>query len=471
MKYIIIGGGPAGLSLAYTLASNDIGVEVIEKNEQLGGSWNSQWVETDYWSENAPRVLTYSDNTKRFLEEIGITTDDLGSIYGDYFRTNFKIVSFIAKYFTVTDYAIFTNAAVKYNIVDEPITMHEWLTNSDMSNLAKNAIRIICITICDIPKKTNVNDFFGSISAASAFTQFKQPNKWHHLIETKLASMPHVTIKKKTMVNKLLENNNKITGVVCKHLDTGMTETKTADKVVLCTQSDGILNVIENSNAAVQNNWKPFKEMALWCQTTFYSAFSFQLHFSETVEFPEEWCWSCESEWSIIILPISNWVTNFTKNLNVKTVWSCCIIDMETKSSVLNKTPNQCTKNEIVQECLRQIKKNANIPQPYHVTTSVGLEKKNGRWVSINTGFTRGEKDYLPMKGKIDNLFALGCFTKPTRASISYMETAITSVVGYLSTYEKTIRGFHKPTYNDDVVQMITFLLISGILANKLSLA
>ena len=52
MKYIIVGSGPTGLSLAYTLSYNFKDVTVIEKDSQLGGSWNSQWIDNKYWSEN-----------------------------------------------------------------------------------------------------------------------------------------------------------------------------------------------------------------------------------------------------------------------------------------------------------------------------------------------------------------------------------------------------------------------------------
>ena len=141
---------------------------------------------------------------------------------------------------------------------------------------------------------------------------------------------------------------------------------------------------------------------------------------------------------------------------------------METKSKYLEKTPNECSKDEIVHECLRQIRTKENIPNPYHITTSVGLKKQGKTWVSSNTGFTRGKLDYLPMKGKIDNLFALGCFTRPDRPSISYMETAISSVVKYMLTYEKEMEGFHKPKNN--ILKIIVLITLSNILANKIKL-
>ena len=61
MKYVIIGAGPTGLSLAHVLANNGYEVDIIERDSQLGGSWNSQWKEGKYFSENSPRVLGYTN--------------------------------------------------------------------------------------------------------------------------------------------------------------------------------------------------------------------------------------------------------------------------------------------------------------------------------------------------------------------------------------------------------------------------
>ena len=84
MKYVIVGGGPTGLSLAHVLANNGYEVDIIERDSQLGGSWNSQWKEGKYFSENSPRVLIYSNIVVRdFFYNIGMQDEDYGSIYGN----------------------------------------------------------------------------------------------------------------------------------------------------------------------------------------------------------------------------------------------------------------------------------------------------------------------------------------------------------------------------------------------------
>ena len=68
-----------------------------------------------------------------------------------------------------------------------------------------------------------------------------------------------------------------------------------------------------------KNNWKDFKSMKHWCDNTYYSGFGFQLQFDEIVKFPSFWCWSCVGDWTVIILPVSNWLDNPSKDNKIKT--------------------------------------------------------------------------------------------------------------------------------------------------------
>mgnify|MGYP001356560894 CR=1 FL=1 len=220
-KYIIVGGGPTGLSLAYLLGVNGHHIELYEQNGQLGGSWNSQWIDDLYWSENAPRVLGYSGNTKFFLNLIGIKNSDLEDIYGNYITTNLKIVSFIWNYFTIKDYLIFSKSILKYKFYMENITVKDWFIKSGLSKKAKEAIKTVCITIADRPDKTNINDFFGSMGSIT-LKQFKDSNKWHQLVENKLNNFPNVKIFKNTRIDELYEKKNKISGILCVNLKKGI---------------------------------------------------------------------------------------------------------------------------------------------------------------------------------------------------------------------------------------------------------
>ena len=442
MKYIIVGAGPTGLSLAYALALNHIEIDIIEKDTQLGGSWNSQWIEDKYFSENAPRVFSYHGNTKKLMNHIGMTNKDFADIYGNFFQTNLKFFYFIYQFFELKDYFIFLLASIKYKFIRENITLQTWLDQSNMSLSGKKAVKILSILVCDTSSNTNINDFFGTITLAS-FKQMREPNKWHELIVLALNYLPHVHVYRNTTVVNILHelNSTEVTGVQIRHNKTKLQQMRYGDRVVLCTQSSGIAPILNNSSIIVKYNWKGFGTLNYWSKNTYYSGFGFQLHFKEKIEFPSQWCWSCVGSWTVIILPVSNWLKTYSKDPLVQTVWSCCIVDLESMSKAIKKTANECDdKEEVVAECLRQINAAHNIPQPYIITTSEGLKKENDKWLSKNTGFTQKTLGELPMKGYLSNLFALGCFTKKENPTIAYMGSAVNAASDFLKHYEPNLR-------------------------------
>ena len=437
MDYIIIGGGPTGLSLAYYLVKLNYKVTLIEKDNLLGGSWNSYWIDNKYFSENSPRVLggfSYSSNMK-FFKDIGMKDEDFYPIYGNFIESNLKISKFISESFTIKDYFIFGAAFLKYGFSKNKMVMSEWMDSVSLSKFAKNSIRIISITICDLPENTNVTNFFGSLSMTN-LKQMKEPDKWVNLLEEYFSSKNNISIFKNMKVTELVSEKDKITEVHCYDNYHHKKKILKANKIVICTQSNNIYPILKNSNQLIRNNWFPESKMKKWSEETFYSGFGFQLHFDFDVKFPKTWCWSCMSEWTIIILPVSDWLTTKSKDTSIKTVWSCCIIDMDTKSKNINKTANECSKDEVIDECMYQLNLLYKIPTPKVITISPGINKKNGKWESLNTGFTRNKMDYLPIKGKLDNLFALGCFTYSKNYVIANMETATDATLHFLDLYE-----------------------------------
>ena len=454
MKYTIIGAGPCGLSLAYILSLNNINVDIIEQSNQFGGSWNSQWIEDKYFSENSPRVLINSGYTKLFLDSIGINNSDLDVVYGSVIGTNLKILKFMYKFFNFCDYFKFVYYIILYKIITSNYTVQDILDDSSLSKDCKKFITIFSILINAPPNQTNMNDFAGTLNlSTTGFQQFKEPNKWHEILEYKFKKMKNVNIYKNTKINKILLKNNKVHQIVSD--DNKIFET---DKVFLCTQSTGILNILENSDLRVKNNWFKFDYFKEWCKNTSYNGLSFQLHFDSIVDYTDDWCWSCNTDWFIIITPVSNWLKVISKDSKIKTVWSCTIVSQNVKSKNINKTANECNIDEFINESLFQINQKLKIPKPYKITVSENLKKIDNEWKSYNTGFTRGKYEYLPMKGNIKNLFALGSFTDTSYSHVSFMETSIRASIIYLNKYEKNMIGFH--TEDNKFLNLIILIII-----------
>lgn len=469
-EYIIIGAGPTGMSLAYNLAKNDISVIVLEKSESVGGSWNSEFIDRKYFAENSPRVLFNTGPHMDFLYEIGMRDEDFANIYGNIAVTYFQMLSFLLSNIEFQDYSIIIKAVVRYSFtnVNTNTSLAEWLSESSMSEKGKNMIRKISILISDIPEKTNVVDFFNTITPKGMnFIQMRDPNKWHNLLKERFKKMKNIRILTNCEVRSLSGFSKSSLNFKIQQAEYFDHKSKkkmiiNAKRFVLCCQSDAICRILQQSDDIIHNNWNSIEWMSDWCEKTQYNSIGFQFHFKKDVVFPSKWNWSVDTDWSLIIQPVSNWLTNISRDDNIKTVWSCCIIDFYTKSERIKKSPNECTIEEIISESIRQLREiYETLPDPDVVTVSSGLHFKNDKWISKNSGFTRGVHDYLPIHGKsCSNLFALGCFTKTT-PSISHMGKAVEATEKFLDEFEKrVIERIFSRTWMDRNINILLLLLV-----------
>ena len=139
MKYIIVGGGPSGLSLAHGLIQGGHDVDIVEKNTQLGGSWNSQWIEQKYWSENSPRILFYgSPNLKSFLNDLGINKEHVSVVYGNYMQLLFKTMRTSLTFLNFFDIVKITSKIIREKLTSEKhTTVQDWLDKSTLTKDGK----------------------------------------------------------------------------------------------------------------------------------------------------------------------------------------------------------------------------------------------------------------------------------------------------------------------------------------------
>ena len=464
--YVIVGGGPTGLCIAWVLAYNNHKVCLIEADSILGGSWNVHWKDGKYWSENSPRVLINEGVHIDFLKSIGMEDNGFSKIYGSTFEMFTKFYDFLKQYLIFSDYLKLLNGIIHYTFhKDDNKTFEEWMVENKISCDGKKALTIFSITINDIPEKTSAYEVFKTIQPPNrGLIQMNEPNKWTQLIEDQFMNMKNVQILKNTRVEYLEYNQGLIQSCLCFDKIKKRTFKIHGERFVLCTQSSGLWSILQKSSTSVKNNWKNEYEMEQWVKHTHYNGFGFQLHFTETVEYPHKWCWVCEGEWNVIILPVSQWLVEYSKDDKIKTVWSCVVTKTNAKSMNIGKTLNECEKDEAIQECMRQIhlkySEYGNLPKPFKVTTSDGLKRINGKWKSKNTGFTKGKYDYLEMKGNIDNLYAVGCFNK-TINQVANMETAIESSMNYLKTYENVKNPIKK---SDQSNKKLIFLFVVCVL-------
>jgi len=396
--YAIIGGGPTGLTLAYKLMKKNYKIVLIEKESQLGGCWKVEWEKDGYFTEHSPRVLIHDYNSQffDFMKEINYDyKKNIVYTYGDSKESISKIFNFFIKKFSFTD--LFKLFIFKL-IGTGNDTVEEWYNKWHISFNGKLALRVLSILMANSPKKLLMSEIFSLFMLSLQKTniyQFKDNMEWINYVENKLNS---VDIIKNNGIKKIITSNNNIKNII---LNDNM-EIK-AKEYILCLPPLALNKILKESN--IQNNFK--QNMELWTQNSYYISFGFQIHFKYFPEdiYNKEWCFSCTNDYNLIILPTSNYATEFTKNDDIKAVWSCTIVDTDIYIERLKRTINQMTKYEIIDDIidLLNIDKNNVIVTFYNRTENI-----DGKWYSKDSAFSVGKSGVLPIKGKINNLFTVG---------------------------------------------------------------
>jgi len=292
--------------------------------------------------------------------------------------------------------------------------------------------------------------------------QFKEPNKWHELVEQKIKNK--ALIYKNTEIIRINSTETTITDIITTNKKNGEVKIHKGERYILAIPPPALLTLLSNCNTWVKNNWKGYDWLKDWANSTYYIGFGFQLHFRENnKEIPQEFCWSCYGDWTILIEPVSNWVSIKSKDPLVNSVWSCVIVDMDAKSKHTGKSANESSKEEIMTESMRQINTilEKSKLKPYKVTQSEGLYRKDNKWMSKNVGFTRSTKGYLDMKGKLNNLFSIGCQTKPFLPSPAHASVAVEASITFLKEYEpKQDKSFY---YNGNNTRIGVMMMIVAL--------
>lgn len=379
--YAIYGGGPTGLFLSYLLGDK-YKIILIEKETKLGGCWKEEWVNGKYYSEHSPRVFMNNDSfIFDIFREIGMDKEnDFVDTYGNILQTNFKLGKFFINELNLFDkikliLALFSD--------HKNLTFQEWMNKNNISKRGQDALRILCITVANVPEKILASEIFNMTNGFVHFIQHKEPEKWINLIKKKLKDKK-VTIIKGELFKMypefgFLKDSHKIY----------------AKKHLVTLPPYNLIKTIKNSPDIIQNNWLPKHKLDKWLDNSHYRSIGFQFHFKKDIPYPKEWCWSCRNKYNIIILPISDYVKTFTKDPQIKTVWSCTIVD--------HTTVQDFSKEQIIDEVKKILKVN-----PDKVTFYDGLQKVNGQWLSKDTAFSLGKEGLFPRYGKLNNWITVG---------------------------------------------------------------
>ena len=407
--YIIVGGGPTGITLATMLVETASKTLLIESESSLGGNWKIDWAEGQYLTEHSPKVLLSSNHYFfDLLKTIKVTNLGLKKVYGNF--GNIKVLSTMMRMVSLTDVYKLTKMVASYYLNPTPFDYHqslkEWVDKNAISRKGVRFLQTMTIVASNTYDKVCIGALveYLTIDPGLFFdlVQLKDPEDWIRKATDHLSSYDNITIRYDTRVTSVHEKGTVYTS----------SGNYKGHKIILATPVRATFSIVKQSSGALQKNWfSTMDEFEHFVDRSTYTGIGIQFHFDERVPFSNEWCWSCFNEWSIIVINKEVTTKVVSKDPKVKSVWSCVIVDLDTKSTRLQKTANECdTMDEIIDEVLHQLRRanGKEFGRPYKITHHKNIVRKNKKWESIHSSYANSIGK-LPYKGQtVNNVYAVG---------------------------------------------------------------
>ena len=459
---IIIGSGPAGLTFA-TLANEEIEnkkILIIDKDKTIGGCHkvNRQLFEKEfYFSEHGPRVYMGNYiNLKFILNKIGIKFRDLFEKYK--YCILDTIIDILKKnIFTINEVLSLTKEFLLFSFNSDYAinkSLINYLNKNKFTNKAKEYLDKLCHIIDGGNiNRISLNTFLEIINECMlyAFYQPKLPN------DEELFKIWYNYLKKKKIEFKLntkvigvnYEDNKKIISVRTEY---GYLKSK---KVIFAIPPENLISIINKNNNLKLLNYNDNTEYNEYISITFHWNYKFDIDNIDGLLVNN-------SSWGIISIILSDYMK--FKEHNSKTVISCSITLVNNKSTNINKTPNECNKNELINETFKQLNEIYNNYLPNPTLSFLNNYYKNGKWISNETAYIKTyNTDYIPFK--IDeNLYTLGSHNGKAKVHFTSMENAVSNAIYlYNDLYNKNIE-IKRPFLIVDLLRILLILIIVIIL-------
>jgi len=418
--YIIIGAGPCGLTLAHYLSRNNKKILLIDMNEDIGGCHRVKRV-NGRLTEHGPRV--YIDNyltLKNVLQDMNI---DWNKIFTPYqFSLNDTIQEFI-KLMTFNEIYVFIKQFILFSLskIDSTYTMKQFSDNNNISIKLQKYIDKLCRTVDGGSIETmTVFEFFNIFNQNFLYNiyQPKLPNDkglfkfWKENFNKNITFMGNtkiISIEKKGI---LLENGKRL---YCKNL-------------LITLPPVNVLELITNSfDKNILGNYDDLKEFVKVSRYLTYIPITY--HWNNKIDLPN--INHYDTDWDIVFVVLSNYMDLFYDKS--KTLISVSIKNVNAMSKYINKTPNECSKDELIEETFRQLKLVYPFIEKYdEAILDPNVYRKDNEWLNndnafFNIGKTWGYLTNYP------NVHWIGTHNGNSTHCYTSMESAMSSAVYWLN--------------------------------------
>ena len=466
--YILIGGGPTSLTLAWILGSNNKKVLIIEKEDRLGGC-HGVTRKDGYFTEHGPRV--YSDSYLYFIELL----KDMNMKFEDIFtRYNFQITKINDRTplsFQYFEYFAFFKTFVSLIINEDygkTLSMKTFMENNNFTSESKLYVDRVCrLTDGASYERYTLHQFLQLLNQQLLYNLYqpKKPNDlgliglWSEKIYD--THNVHIILDEEVIKLNKFETKNKLESV----------ETTKGqyygDNIILTIPPKPLYELIESSDifGAFANKMNK-NELKKWTlENSYFDYICITYHYNYIVDFPKLWGFS-QGPWDIVFIILSNYM-NLERDPKSKTLISIAITKNNTKNEY-GKTADDCLEEELFKYVKEQL---PFFPTPDKVILSPNMKHKDGKWSNEDTAFviTTANK-YLDYKTNIDNLYTVGIHNGNSSYKFTSLESAVQNAVYFVKNQLKDVKCniMDKHITNiRDLIIILLFVIILCIIIKK----
>ena len=473
--YCIIGAGPSGLTLSYLLSQIGKKCIIIDKNSDIGGCHRVTRI-NEMFSEHGPRI--YSSSFKNFINLLRTMNIDFYKIFVNYKFTISNIGNYSLKNFNFNEIKSFILHYLYMILKPEygiNISMKEFMENNSFTNNTKDYIDKLCLlTDGASSDKYSLNKFFQLVNQQFLHTiyQPKLPNDiglfkyWkQHLQKNNVEILLNSSV---IQLNGKVDNVDFVKVYNDKNKQIYNIFSK---KFIMCIPPKPLLEILLANNI-YSNSFGNIQSFSNWVfQSSYTNYIPIAFHWNNDIKLKDVWGFP-KTEWGVAFIVLSKYM-NFSDNRS-KLVISTCITRPNSISKFNNKTANQCNKNELKEEVLRQLQISfPELSEPSHIIINPNVKKTNDKWIEPDTAFIKTyDNMFLKFESDITkNLYQVGTQNGNCKYHFTSIESAVTNSIVFANKIEqetsKIITKTDSIELNDIIRIVLIFIFILLIYVKK----
>lgn len=427
---IIIGAGPSGLALAQCVSHLNKKILIIEKENVIGGCHRVRRVK-GLFTEHGPRVYSKTYTVfQDLLKEMGVKFTDLFTNY------NFSITQIGGEtvFSTLTWGELFIlfiefSKLMLNDYHGRNTILKNFLNDNKFNTDSIEMIDRVCkLTDGGGVDKYTLYEFLQLFNQQFFYSLYqpRYPNDeglmtiWKKHLESR-----NVTFYLDTTIKQISVKENNIESLEVSH-DNHLEIIK-GDKYIFAIPPQNLYNVM--SDFSLPHSWGDLRSFSE--ETAYIDYISVTFHWNKKLPLSKVYGFP-KSTWGVAFVVLSDYMT-FNES-DSKTVISTAVTISNRKSKNNNKTADECSDQELVDEIFLQLQEAyPDLPPPTISIISPGVKfnKNKNKWISEDTAYiiTSG-KGYLPFRNEqLQNMYNLGTHNGKSYYKFTSLESAVSNSV------------------------------------------